>query len=525
MQEAKQEQKYDAEMITAAATPMDDLNQTVYAPGNTLVDVVSGSAGDIGGYMAAGTPEFDKSTIATPLQGRGRIFPAALGQDLGGFVQDRIYTSDAEYGPQFDVTLRLEDGVRDAYAGAQANPEATARADVQNQKLLYAQKAHELYRDTPLFDHMDGTAYEGFVQEVNGRLADGDIEGAMQYVGESEMITQMSGSQKVAGALMGAKMLKDNPWAVEMIRDEFGDEAAADPMAFLAKQQVGQYADGVKGFLKNIYGDARAGLSAGADYLQQQLSPEFAMQLADGGSVSSKDSLGDLFSMYRSELGSESGSGGSARGKNGFTLIELLVVISITALLMGILLPALKGARDAAGEVKEYKKLNDYGLLLEMDHQETGKWGKVWHDIDSYRIDASKILDGGNLEVDPHWTDPYRQTPISQHPLLGSSGMLLPDSDYPVDGKGYVFFNFVEKQDNGRHVLNNSGSNPVDAVNSFFPNLSVPQDTQYAIFGAGPRSDGIDDDDDGGLDMDPAHDVIIIGQKDREPQRLQPFSN
>jgi prepilin-type N-terminal cleavage/methylation domain-containing protein/prepilin-type processing-associated H-X9-DG protein len=50
------------------------------------------------------------------------------------------------------------------------------------------------------------------------------------------------------------------------------------------------------------------------------------------------------------------------RNKNGFTLIELLVVITIIALLMSILMPVLRKAREAANAIVCKNNLRNYGL-------------------------------------------------------------------------------------------------------------------------------------------------------------------
>ncbi len=58
------------------------------------------------------------------------------------------------------------------------------------------------------------------------------------------------------------------------------------------------------------------------------------------------------------------------RNKNGFTLVELLVVISIIALLMSILTPALRKAREQAYSIVCKSNLRSYGLAGTMYLQE-----------------------------------------------------------------------------------------------------------------------------------------------------------
>ena len=62
------------------------------------------------------------------------------------------------------------------------------------------------------------------------------------------------------------------------------------------------------------------------------------------------------------------------RSRHGFTLIELLVVISIIALLVAILLPALAKARIVALQLKCMSNLRQNGVVIRAYADDSKGW-------------------------------------------------------------------------------------------------------------------------------------------------------
>lgn len=107
------------------------------------------------------------------------------------------------------------------------------------------------------------------------------------------------------------------------------------------------------------------------------------------------------------------------RHRHGFTLIELLVVISIIAILVALLLPALAKAKETTQQLECQTKLRSIGTALSMfadDHDSilpgsglfpwagTEPWQRSWL--------------GEEAEISPYWVPGYRGTLL---PYLSST--------------------------------------------------------------------------------------------------------
>jgi prepilin-type N-terminal cleavage/methylation domain-containing protein/prepilin-type processing-associated H-X9-DG protein len=107
------------------------------------------------------------------------------------------------------------------------------------------------------------------------------------------------------------------------------------------------------------------------------------------------------------------------RAKKAFTLIELLVVVAIIAMLLAIVIPTLRRAKESAWNVICRNNLKQYGLAGKMYTEDydalfPNAWGSIFKSLDPYRL--------------CQWHDPLRN-PLVAPQLAGSLWPYLGSQD------------------------------------------------------------------------------------------------
>jgi len=156
--------------------------------------------------------------------------------------------------------------------------------------------------------------------------------------------------------------------------------------------------------------------------------------------------------------------------RKGFTLIELLVSISIIALLIGILIPTLGGARDSARSLRCGTNLNQIGVAISMylpDHREA---------LPQVRVDpaTNEMVDAPNgVNIGSLFGGKKGLLPVFGINTVGADRRPL---NAYLGGGGYGADDEVE------YFRDPSDNGTTDPFLSFFPHID-PTSTMYDLIG------------------------------------------